>query len=103
MNVLIIISCICFLFIIGRIFIIPIKWIFKLLINSIFGGILILIINFIGLNWGFRIGINFITILLVRSFRSTRRNIYYVVKISHKIKTEENGFYHLLWLWYSRA
>lgn len=86
MKVLIIISCICFIFIIGRIFIIPIKWIFKLFINSALGAISILLINLIGANWGFHIGINFITILLVRNFRSTWRNIYYIIKGSYSIK-----------------
>ena len=32
-NTLIIISCICILFVVGRIFIVPIKWIFKLVVN----------------------------------------------------------------------
>ena len=83
MKVLIIISCICFIFIMGRIFIVPIKWIFKLFINSALGAIFILLINLIGANWGFYIGINFITILLVRNFRSTWRNIYYIIKDSY--------------------
>lgn len=65
MNILIIISCVCFLFIIGRIFIVPIKWVFKLLINSALGGILIWIINLIGANLGFHIGINIATLLVV--------------------------------------
>lgn len=80
MNVLIIISCICFLFIIGRIFIVPIKWIFKLLINSVLGGILICIINLIGANWGFHIGINIVTLLVVRNSWSAWRNIYYNIE-----------------------
>ena len=80
MNVLIIISCICFLFIFIRIFVVPIKLILKLGINSILGIIFILIINFIGIYLKFHIGINWITILIVRNFRSTRRNIYYIVK-----------------------
>ena len=86
MKVLIIISCICFLFIIGRIFIVPIKWIFKLLINSALGGILIWIINLIGANWGFHIGINVVTLLVVRNFRSAWWNIYYIIEDSYIIK-----------------
>lgn len=81
MNILIIISCICFAFIIGRIFIVPIKWILKLIINSILGGILIWILNLVGMSWGFHIGINFITILIVRNFRCSWWNSYYIVKI----------------------
>lgn len=73
-NILIVISCICLLFIIGKIFIIPLKKILKLLLNSILGGVLIWIINLIGRVWGFHIGVNLYTSILVREFRSTRRN-----------------------------
>lgn len=64
-NILIIISCICMFFIIGKIFIVPLKWIIKLVFNSIFGGIIILIINLIGGAFGFHIGLNIYTSLLV--------------------------------------
>ena len=64
-NVLIIISCICILFIVGRIFIIPIKKILKLVFNSILGGVVIYAINLIGGIWGFHIGLNFFTSLWV--------------------------------------
>lgn len=64
-NILIFISCICLFLIIGKIFIVPIKWILKLIFNSILGGILIYIINFVGANWGFHIGLNFYTSILI--------------------------------------
>ena len=44
-NLLTYLACICFLFIFGRVFIVPIKKIMKLLINSIFGGVIIFLIN----------------------------------------------------------
>ena len=66
-NILIFISCICLFLIIGKIFIVPIKWILKLIFNSILGGILIYIINFVGANWGFHIGLNFYTSILIGS------------------------------------
>ena len=47
---------------------------------SCLGIIFILIVNFIGIYFNFHIGINWITILIVRNFRSTRRNIYYIGK-----------------------
>lgn len=72
MNALIIISCICMLFVIGRIFIVPIKWIFKLVFNSILGAFVIWIINIIGGVWGFHIGLNIYTSIVVRDFRITR-------------------------------
>lgn len=64
-NILIFISCICLFLIIGKIFIVPIKWILKLVFNSILGGILIYIINMIGGTWGFHIGLNFYTSILI--------------------------------------
>ena len=81
MNVLIIISCICFLFIIGRIFVVPLKWIFKLIINSILGAIIIYIINLIGLFFNFHIGLNFFTAVLIRNFRNTWKYFIDIDKI----------------------
>lgn len=77
MNVLIFISCICFLFIIGRIFIVPLKWVLKLVFNSILGGLLILLINWIGGAWGFHIGLNFFTSILIRLAGSARNDFAY--------------------------
>ena len=57
-------ACIIGILIIGRIFIVPIKIIVKLIINSILGAFLIYIINIIGINFSFHIGINLITTLL---------------------------------------
>ena len=76
MNILIFISCICMLFLFVRIFIVPIKWIFKLILNSVLGGILIWSINLIGGIWGFHIGINLYTSILVRCVRDTWSNIF---------------------------
>lgn len=70
-NALIFISCICMLFVFGRIFIVPIKLIIKLVFNSILGGVLIWIINLIGVTWGFHIGLNLYTSILIRYFRNT--------------------------------
>ena len=75
-NILIIISCICLLFIIGKIFIIPLKKIIKLVFNSIIGGLLIYLIYLIGGIWGFHIGLNLFTAILVRHIRSTRGCIF---------------------------
>lgn len=58
-------ACIFFLFIIGRIFIVPLKFILKLVFNSIIGGILIFIINLIGGIFNFHIGLNIITAIIV--------------------------------------
>ena len=64
-NIITYIACIFFLFIFGRIFIVPIKTILKLVANSVFGGIIIFIVNLIGSVWGFHVGINLVTSIFV--------------------------------------
>ena len=64
-NIITYLACICFLFIFGRIFIVPIKKVLKLVLNSILGGIVIWLINFFGASINLHIGINFITSILV--------------------------------------
>lgn len=84
-NILIFISCICMLFLMGRIFIMPIKKILKLVFNSILGGVLIWIINLIGSLWGFHIGLNLYTSIWVRNFRCTRSYFFDCYKIDFRI------------------
>lgn len=62
---LIYIACIIGIFIFGKIFIVPIKIIMKLIINSVLGIILLYLINLIGGIWGLHIGINVVTTLVV--------------------------------------
>ena len=64
-NIITYLACIFFLFIFGRIFIIPIKTIYKLIINSVLGGIIIFVINLIGAFFDFHIGLNLITSIFV--------------------------------------
>lgn len=64
-NLLTYLACICFLIIFGKIFIIPLSKIIKLIINSILGGVVIFFINLIGGIWGFHIGLNIFTSILV--------------------------------------
>ena len=58
-------TCIIMLFLVGKIFILPMKSIIKLILNSIIGAIIIYIINKIGAIWGFNIGLNWITSIFV--------------------------------------
>ena len=64
-NIITYLACICFIFIFGRIFIVPLKKILKLILNSILGGVVIFIINLIGANFGFHIGLNLFTSILI--------------------------------------
>lgn len=53
------------IFLLGKIFIVPLKKILKLILNSALGGLIILAINLIGKTWGFHIGLNIITAIFV--------------------------------------
>lgn len=64
-NLLTYLACICFLFIFGKVFIVPIKKILKLVINSVLGGVVIYLINLIGGTFGFHIGLNIFTSILI--------------------------------------
>ena len=64
-NTLIIVGCAIAIFLFGKIFLYPIKKVLKLVFNTIIGGFLIYIINLIGASFGFHIGLNIITSLIV--------------------------------------
>lgn len=64
-TILTYVACICFIFIIGKLFIVPIKIIFKIILNSILGGCIIFLINFFTSSFGFHIGLNLITSIFV--------------------------------------
>ena len=58
-TIIIYLACLIVLFIIGKIFYLPLKHIIKLLLNSILGGFLIYIVNLVGGSFGFHVGLNF--------------------------------------------
>ena len=62
---LVYVACIIGIFIVGKIFIIPIKIITKLIINSFLGAVLLYVINIVGTACGLHIGINVVTALVV--------------------------------------
>lgn len=64
-SIIAFLACIIVIFILGKIFIVPIKKIAKLLLNSVLGGILIYVINIIGATFGFHIGLNIGTSIFV--------------------------------------
>ncbi len=73
-------ACVCILLIFGRIFVIPIKIIGKILLNSIIGVILLYIINLIGKNYAFHIGLNWITVGVCRNTWNTRDSFVIILK-----------------------
>lgn len=80
-NVITYLACICFIFIFGRIFIVPIKKILKIVFNSILGGVSIFLINSIGGMFGFHIGLNFFTSILIRIIRATWSGCFNISQI----------------------
>lgn len=58
-------ACVAALFLFGKLLVVPIKTILKLVVNSLLGAVLIYIINLIGANFNFHIGINIVTALIV--------------------------------------
>lgn len=64
-NIIAFIACLFFLFIFGKLFIVPIKTILKLCLNSLLGAVLIFIINIVGSIFNFHIGLNFITSIFI--------------------------------------
>lgn len=64
-SIIAFIACIFFIFIVGKIFILPLKTILKFILNSVVGGIMIFIINLIGGLWNFHIGLNIFTSIIV--------------------------------------
>lgn len=64
-SIIAFIACIFFIFIVGKIFILPLKTILKFILNSVVGGIMIFIINLIGGFWNFHIGLNIFTSIIV--------------------------------------
>lgn len=88
-NVITYLACICFLFIFGRIFILPLKKILKLIFNSILGGISIYVINLIGSTFGFHIGLNFFTSIVIRIIRLARSSLFNCCEIANWIKNQK--------------
>lgn len=67
-NILIIIAGVFVLWLIIKLFLTPIKWIFKLLINTLVGFAALWVLNFFGDFIGISLGLNWINALVVGVF-----------------------------------
>lgn len=52
------------IYLIGRIFFMPIKMVLRLIYNGLIGGVMLWVLNFVGAYFGFHIAINAITALI---------------------------------------
>ena len=85
-SIITFLACIIFIFIFGKIFIWPLKNILKLVINSFFGGLIIYIINIIGMNFGFHIGLNLLTSIIVGLLGIPGAMLLVILKIILRLK-----------------
>lgn len=65
MEYLVFIGAVVAVFIILKILAWPIKKIMKMVINIVIGGLLLILVNYIGANFGFTIPLNWVTALVV--------------------------------------
>ncbi|WP_110955257.1 pro-sigmaK processing inhibitor BofA family protein [Anaerosinus massiliensis] len=52
------------IYFIGRMFLMPVRIVWKLIYNGVVGGIMLWVVNFVGANFGFEIGINVLSALV---------------------------------------
>ena len=53
------------IYFVGRMFLMPLKWVFKLIYNGVIGGIMLFALNFVGAYFNFGVAINVVTALVV--------------------------------------
>ena len=85
-SIIVYLACIIFLFLHGKFFILPLRIIFRIIGNSILGGILILITNVIGGVFNFHIGLNIITAIVTGILGIPRSGFINIVKIVFRMK-----------------
>lgn len=85
-NTLIVIGCAIAIFIIGKIFLFPIKKILKLVLNTIIGGAIIYIINLVGANFRISYRIKYNNITCSWNFRYTRSYTFNNFEICNRMK-----------------
>ena len=73
-TIIIFLACVLSILVFGKMFILPIKLIIKLMINSLLGGLIITAINWIGVAFNLHIGLNLFTSIFVRDIRNSRYN-----------------------------
>lgn len=74
-TIIIFLGCIMAIILFGKMLILPIKMILKLILNSLLGGAIIVSINWIGGLFNLNIGLNVFTSIFVRNTWNSRSNI----------------------------
>lgn len=76
-TIIIFLGCIMAIILFGKMLILPIKIIVKLILNSLIGGLIIVAINWIGTAFNLHVGLNILTAIFVRNTWNPRGNITY--------------------------
>ena len=76
-TIIIFLGCIMAIILFGKMLILPIKIVVKLILNSLLGGLIIVAINWIGAAFSLHIGLNLFTAIFVRNTWSSWSNIAY--------------------------
>ena len=66
-TIIVFLGCIMGIILFGKMLVLPIKMIIKLIINSLLGGIIIVAINWLGIAFNLHIGLNIFTAIFVRN------------------------------------
>lgn len=80
-NLATILGCVLAIIVIGIIFKIKLFKVLKLVFNSILGGILIFIINKVGISFGIHIGLNIVTSMIIGIFGVPGAMLLLAIKI----------------------
>lgn len=73
-TIIIFLGCIMAIILFGKMLILPMKIVVKLILNSLLGGLIIVAINWIGTAFSFHIGLNIFTAIFVRNTWHSRSN-----------------------------
>lgn len=76
-TIIIFLGCIMAIILFGKALILPMKMIAKLALNSLLGGLIIIVINWIGAAFNLHIGLNIFTTIFVRNTWNSRSDIAY--------------------------
>lgn len=64
-TIIIFLGCIMAIVLFGKMLVLPIRLLIKLILNSILGGLIITVINWVGMTFGLHIALNIFTVLFV--------------------------------------
>ena len=58
-------ACLFLIYVLGKLLIVPLKWAGRMLISSMIGGVLIVLINLLGGNWGLFVPLNPLSAVII--------------------------------------